>query len=52
MKSARGLRPDRFIEIMEMARSFGKAKSTLGDCTRANLVDWSDDEDDKDGQQK
>jgi hypothetical protein len=52
MKSARGLRPDRFIEIMEMARSFGKAESTLGDHTRANLVDLSDDENDKDGQQR
>lgn len=52
MKSARGLRPDRFIEIMEMARSFGKPKSTLGDRTRANLVDLSDDENDEDGQQR
>jgi hypothetical protein len=52
MKSARGLGPDRFIEIMEMARSFGKAESTLGDHTRANLVDLSDDENDKDGQQR
>ena len=60
MKSARRLRPDRFIEIMEIARSFSKAKSTLGDRSqygehtvdpRANLVvsDLSDDESDEDG---
>jgi hypothetical protein len=57
MKSARRLRPDRFIEIMEMARSFSKAKSTpddhsehtadpTGNDVRANLVasDSSDDD--------
>jgi hypothetical protein len=59
MMSARRLRPDRFLEIMEMARSFSKAKSTLGDGSehsehadpRANLVvsDLSDDESDEDG---
>ena len=58
MKSVRRLRPERFIEIMEMARSFTKAKSTPGDSSeygdhtadpddyRANLVDLSDDESD------
>lgn len=60
MKSARRLRPDRFIEIMEIARSFSQAKSTLGDRSehgehtadpRANLVvsDLSDNESDEDG---
>jgi hypothetical protein len=57
MKSVRRMRPDRFIEIMEMARSFSKARSTSGDSSseysgqtadtndiRANLVDYSDDE--------
>lgn len=56
MKSVRRLRPNRFIETMEMARSFTKAKSTPGDSSeysghttdpndiRANLVDFSDDE--------
>jgi hypothetical protein len=58
MKSVRRMRPDRFIEIMEMARSFSKARSTSGDSSeysghtadtddiRANLVDYSDDEND------
>ncbi|KAF8492744.1 hypothetical protein F5888DRAFT_1726977 [Russula emetica] len=56
MKSARGLRPDRFIEIMEMARSFSEARSTPGDRSehtstadlsdiRAYLVDVESDKD-------
>jgi hypothetical protein len=60
MKSVQRLRPDRFIEIMEMARSFGKTKSIPGNRSehsghtanskdiRANLA-TTDGESDKDG---